>query len=96
MMIDRDSYTGDFYWREDEVARRLFLVEGDVRSMVEANILLQRRVSGIVTDDEVGDDPYLNGYECALVDYTEELLNILHNRFPELIKKINNLNTPEQ
>ena len=86
-MIDRDSYSGDLYWREDEVARRLLLVEGDLISMVQANIVLQRRVSGIVTDDDV-DDPYLNGYETALVDYTEELLNILRARFPEIIKKI--------
>lgn len=91
-MIERDGYSGELYWREDEVARRLVLVERDVFSMVEANIVLQRRVSGIVTDNDV-DDPYLNGYETALVDYTEELLNILRTRFPEIVKKLDNVYT---
>lgn len=86
-MIDRDDYTGELYWREDEVARRLVLVEGDVLSMVESNLLVARKVSGILYDDVV-DDVFLRGYESAVRDYTEELLNIFRSRFPEIIKKI--------
>lgn len=86
-MTEKDSFTGDVYWKQEELVARFVAVQTDITAMVQSELTILDQVSGILNDN-IYEDEYREGYRAAVKHYTEGLDSIFHRRFKDLIKEI--------